>query len=156
MVGKLLHKILSCRLEEYLKLNDVIDISVQKGFVTGLPGVFEQIYTLSAIMQDALTNKCPVMMTFLDLKNAFSSVPHGLMFNMLEAVTVVVEQLPGWNSRYHEFVEQLSQVVIGDSIPEDANQRRHHRHKPINLISLLWRLGKDLDSRHPDNIKQPE
>ena len=88
VVGKLLHKILSRRLEDYLKTNNVIVTSVQKGFVTGLPGVFEHIYTLSAIMQDALTNKCPLMMTFLDLKNAFGSVPHGLMFNMLEVVKV--------------------------------------------------------------------
>ena len=28
------------------------------------------------------------MMTFLDLKNAFSSVTHGMMFDMLEAVKV--------------------------------------------------------------------
>ena len=40
VVGKLLHKIISCRLEEYLRSNDVIDTSVQKGFVSGLPGVF--------------------------------------------------------------------------------------------------------------------
>ena len=30
------------------------------------------------------------MMTFLDLKNAIGSVPHGLMFNMLEAIKVPV------------------------------------------------------------------
>ena len=41
-------------------------------------------------MQDALTNKHPLMITFLDLKNAFGSVPHGLMFNMLEVVKVPV------------------------------------------------------------------
>ena len=52
------------------------------------PGVFKHNYTLSAIMQDSLTKKCPLMMTFLDLKNVFGSVPHGLMFNMLEAVKV--------------------------------------------------------------------
>jgi len=39
-------------------------------------------------MQDVLTNKYPIMMTFPDLKNAFGSVPHALVFNMLEAVKV--------------------------------------------------------------------
>ena len=90
VVGKLLHKILSRHLEAYLKANGVLDTSVQKGFVTGLPGVFEHIYTLSAIMQDAVSNKFPLMMTFLDLKNAFGSVPYGLMFSMLEAIKVPV------------------------------------------------------------------
>jgi len=45
----------------------------QKGFVTSLSGVFEHIYTLSTIMQDAATYKKPLMMIFLDLKNAFGS-----------------------------------------------------------------------------------
>ena len=38
VVGKLLYKILSRRLEEYLKSNDVIDTSVQKGFLLGSQG----------------------------------------------------------------------------------------------------------------------
>ena len=40
----------------------IIDNSVQRGFVTGLLGVFEHIYTLLAIMhlQDALINKHPL------------------------------------------------------------------------------------------------
>ena len=80
VVGKLFHKILSHRLEVYLRANNVIDTSVQKpaskqkGFVSGLPGVFEHVYSLSAIKQDALTNKKPLMMTFLDLRNAFRTV----------------------------------------------------------------------------------
>ena len=70
----------------YLRAIDVVDISVQKGFLSGLPGVFEHIYSLSAIMEDVVTNKRPVMMTFLDLKNAFRSVSHELIFDMLMAV----------------------------------------------------------------------
>ena len=88
VVGKLFHKILSHRLEMYLRSNGVIDTSVQKGFVSGLPGVFEHIYSLSAIMQDAKTNKSPLMMTFLDLKNAFGSMSHQLIFDMLNEVVV--------------------------------------------------------------------
>ena len=70
----------------YLRAIDVVDTSVQKGFLSGLPGVFEHIYSLSAIMEDVVTNKRPVMMTFLDLKNAFRSVSHELIFDMLMAV----------------------------------------------------------------------
>ena len=55
-------------------MNDISDPSVQKQFVTGLPGAFDHIYAISAILQDALSNKRPLMMTFLDLKNAFGSV----------------------------------------------------------------------------------
>ena len=88
VVGKLFHKILSHRLKRYLRASNYLDTSIQKGFVTGLPGVFEHIYTLSAILQDATTYKKPLMMTFLDLKNAFGSVSHSLIFNMLQAIKV--------------------------------------------------------------------
>ena len=70
----------------YLRANNVIDTSVQKGFVTGLPGVLEHTYSLSAITEDALANKKPLMMTFLNLKNAFGSASHQLIFDMLRAV----------------------------------------------------------------------
>ena len=46
--------------------NSVIDSSVQKGFISGLSGVFEHIYTLSAILQDATSAKKPLMIAFLD------------------------------------------------------------------------------------------
>ena len=85
VVGKIFHKIISFCLEEYLQKNKVIDTSVQKGFISSLPGVFEHIYSLSAILQDALS---PLMITFLDLKNVFGSILHRLLFDMLEAVEV--------------------------------------------------------------------
>jgi len=66
----------------------VIDTSIQKGFITGLPGVYEHIYSLSAILQDATSAKKPLMITFLDLKNAFGSIPHPLLFDTLKAVKV--------------------------------------------------------------------
>jgi len=61
VVGKLFHKIFSHHLRSAMMLL-IIDNSVQRGFVTGLLGVFEHIYTLLAIMhlQDALINKHPL------------------------------------------------------------------------------------------------
>ena len=118
VVGKLFHKILSQRLEMYLKANNVIDSSVQKGLLTGLPGIFEHVYSLSAILQDVLTNKKPLMMTFLDLKNAFGSVSHQLIFDMLKAVRV-----PSAFFHYiQSFYSQLSVTITSrawetDSIP---------------------------------------
>ena len=50
--------------------------------------VIEHIYSLSIIMQDAAGNKKPLMMTFLDLKNAFGSVSHQLIVDVLQAVPV--------------------------------------------------------------------
>ena len=106
VVGKLLHKILSRRLESFR----VLDTSVQKGFISGMPDVFEHIYSLSAIMQDALSNKKPLMATFIDLKNAFGSVSHHLIFDMLRAVKVPTFFLDYMFS----FYSQLSVTVMCD------------------------------------------
>ena len=45
VVEKLLHKILSCHFEAYLRY-DVLNPSVWNGVVSGLPGVFEYIIML--------------------------------------------------------------------------------------------------------------
>ena len=111
VIGKLFHKIISRRLETYLRHNDMLDTSIQKGFISGMPGVFEHIYTLSAIMQDALSNGKPLMITFIDLKNAFGSVSHLLFFDMLSAVKV-----PAFLLNYiHSFYSQLSVIVLSNS-----------------------------------------
>jgi len=97
-------------LESFLKANGVLDTSVQKGFISGMPGVFEHIYSLSAIMQDALSNKKPLMATFIDLKNAFGSVSHRLIFDMLRAVKV-----PTFFLDYiFSFYSQLLVTVMSD------------------------------------------
>ena len=125
VVGKVFHKIISLRLEKYLRRNKVIDASVQRGFITGLPGVFEHIYSLSAILQDATSAKRPLMITFLNLKNAFGSIPHQLIFYMLRTVKVPFKiqlnlftqscllLLPASTGRLHRsfFVEEYFRVI---------------------------------------------
>ena len=73
-IGKLFHKILAIRLENFLGMNDLIDSSVQKRFMKGVNGTFEHIFSVSAILDNALHHKLPLPMTFIDLKNAFGSV----------------------------------------------------------------------------------
>jgi len=111
LLVKLFHKIVSHHLEMYSRANNIIDTSVQKGFVTGLPGVFEHIYSLSAIMEDALANKKPLMMTFLDLKNTFGSISHQLIFDMLEAVKVP----PSFIDYVKSFYSQLFVIIKSKS-----------------------------------------
>ena len=74
---------LSHRLEMHLRENSEIDTGVQKGFLSSLQGMFEHVYSLSAIMQDdILTHKHPLM-TF---KNVFGSVSHQLIFDILKTI----------------------------------------------------------------------
>ena len=54
IVGKLFHKVLAIPLQRFLYLNNLIDPSAQKGFLTGINGTFEHIFSVSAILDNAL------------------------------------------------------------------------------------------------------
>ena len=75
-----------------------------------MPSVFEHIYSVSAIMQDAILNRKPLMTIFIDLKNAFGSVSHRLIFDMLRVVRV-----PSFFFDYiQSFYSQLSVSIVSD------------------------------------------
>ena len=82
-IGKLYHKIIAHRLERFVMDNEIVDASLQKGFLTGINGTMEHIFAVSAIVQNALQNGLPFAMTFLDLQNAFGSISHDLILDVL-------------------------------------------------------------------------
>ena len=90
-IGKLFHRIIASRLEQYLLNNGIIDSNLQKGFLSGIAGVFEHILSLNAILDNAKANGLPLSLTFTDLKNAFGSVPHKLISDMLHHVSVPMQ-----------------------------------------------------------------
>ena len=76
VIGKLFNKLIAIRLERFLHCNDLIDTSLQKGFLSGMNGTMEHIFALSAIVQNAIDHGLPIAVTLLDLKNAFGSIFH--------------------------------------------------------------------------------
>ena len=82
-VGKLLHKFIASRLEEFCLANGIIDSSLQKGFLTGINGTMEHIFAVSTLIDHACSNGLPVSMTFIDLRNAFGSISHQLVNDIL-------------------------------------------------------------------------
>ena len=68
--------------------NAIIDPELQKGFLSGIAGVFQHILSLNAIIDNARTNGLPLSMTFIDLRNAFGSISHQLILDMLDDISV--------------------------------------------------------------------
>ena len=101
-IGKLFNKILAVRLEHFLRDNDIIDTSLQKGFLSNLNGTMEHIFAISAIIQNAVQNGLPLSVTFLDLKNAFGSVPHQLTYDMLAHIQLPDEVRSYISSAYSQ------------------------------------------------------
>ena len=100
-MGKLFHKILARRLECYLRLNNIVDTSVQKGFLSKISGVMEHIFTLRSIIEDAQREEKPLFFALLDFKNAFGSVHHSYInlilrhYNIPSPLTNYIRNLYG-------------------------------------------------------------
>ena len=84
--GKLFHRILSIRLEKFTLINRLLDPSLQKGFLYGVNGTMEHIFSIESLLDNAKTTKNPIVMSFLDLKNAFGSVCHQYLFDILQYI----------------------------------------------------------------------
>ena len=64
--------------------NKLIDPQLQKAFLPGLNGVIEHNLTLEELIRDAKHRKKTCHVTFIDLADAFGSVPHGLIEHSLK------------------------------------------------------------------------
>ena len=90
-VGKLFHAILSSRLEKYAIANKFLDSSVQKGFLKGINGCIEHIFSIQQILCNAKQHSRPLSLTFIDLKNAFGSVSHKYILDILSHIKVPLQ-----------------------------------------------------------------
>ena len=61
-------QVLVSRLEKYLRLNKIINTSLQKRFLSGINGTFEHIFTITAILNNAKHYNLSVSLTLLDLE----------------------------------------------------------------------------------------
>ena len=95
--GKIFFSIVSRRLSTYLERNEYIDTSVQKAGIPGFSGCLEHTSMIWHQIQAAKKDKRDLHVTFLDLANAFGSVPHELLwesfsfFHVPDPITTLVK-----------------------------------------------------------------
>ena len=83
--GKLFFSLLSSRLTKHIvHKNKFIDLSVQKGCMEGIPGCWEHMAMLWDTLKESITNKNSVSTIWLDVANAYGSIPHQLIFLALK------------------------------------------------------------------------
>ena len=92
-VSKLFHKVIASRLEQYIISNDILDTSLQKGFLRGVNGCMEHIFAIQSILTNAKDHSLPLSMSFIDLK---MPVSHPYITDMLHYI-----KLPKENLRLH-------------------------------------------------------
>ena len=77
--GKIFLAVIARRITKYMLDNGYIDTSVQKGGVPGVPGCLEHTSALTHIIHEAKKNKGELAVLWLDLSNAYGSIPHKLV-----------------------------------------------------------------------------
>ncbi|XP_058852591.1 uncharacterized protein LOC131699527 [Acipenser ruthenus] len=77
--GKIFFSIIAQRLSAYILKNCFIDTSIQKAGIPGFPGCLEHINVIWQQIQSAKKERKELHVTFLDLANAYGSVPHELL-----------------------------------------------------------------------------
>ena len=106
-VSKLFHKILAKRLERFVLQNNIINPTLQKGFISGTNGTVEHIFSICSILDDAIQHGLPLAMPFLNLSNAFGSVSHCLIHNILHHIQLPVQFVTYFTNSY----AQLTGIV---------------------------------------------
>ena len=86
--GKLFFSFKAKRLLDYLLANNYIDTTIQKGGIPGVSGCLEHNALLSQLIQEAKAEKKNLVVTWLDISNAYGSIPHKLIWKALETAHV--------------------------------------------------------------------
>ena len=82
--GKIFFSMIGERIEAHMVGNGYIDRSVQKGFLSGVPGCVDHSFTLWEALKRAKTSRTQIVTTWIDLANAYGSVRHNLIQYALE------------------------------------------------------------------------
>ena len=68
----------------FLTANNFIEHQIQKGFAPNLSGTLEHTAQMTNIINQAKIKQRSVVITLLDLKNAFGEVHHNLIQSVLD------------------------------------------------------------------------
>ena len=83
--GKLFFSLVSSRLTKHIvHKNQFIDLSSQKGCMEGVPGCWEHMSMIWDTFKDARLHNKSVSTVWLDVANAYGSIPHELIFFALK------------------------------------------------------------------------
>ena len=89
--GKVFMSVLAKRLITYMLANKNMDTSVQKVGVPGVSGCLEHTNLLTQLIKEAKTTKGDLTVLWLDLANAYGTVPHKLVDLILKKYHVPLE-----------------------------------------------------------------
>ena len=124
VISKLFHSIINRRLTSYINANGYIDRSVQKGFQRGVNGCQEHSFVLKSLINGIRKQKHSAHFIWVDISNAFGSVPHHVLTEALNSIHV-----PQWLVTYVATFYSDIQVI---------GRTKHYDTAPINIKSGVF------------------
>ena len=106
--GKIFFAILAKRLTDYLTTNGFVDTSVQKGGVPGVPGCLEHSTMIWEAIQRAKAERRDLHVIWLDLANAYGSVPHQLIWLALQMYHIPRPMVKLLQAYFSDFMMRFS------------------------------------------------
>jgi len=93
--GKIFFSVISDRLQFFMIQNNYISREIQKGFLFGVPGCLEHSFTLMEALKEAKELNRQIVISWIDLANAYGSVRHNLIQFALNwyHVPILIQQL---------------------------------------------------------------
>ena len=120
--GKIFWALISKRIYNYvIRDNKFIDTSIQKGAIEGTPGCWEHTQSVWNALKDARLRKQSVSSIWLDIQNAFGSLPHELIFFALERYGIPKH----WSNLVRRYYEGLWSRSVSTTAP--SSWHRHQR-----------------------------
>ena len=86
--GKIFFSLKADRITDFLVMNKYINTSIQKGGIPNVSGCIEHTAILSQLIKEAKKEKKNLVVTWLDIANAYGSIPHSVIHAALEAAHV--------------------------------------------------------------------
>lgn len=120
--GKIMFGILAKRLTEYLLANGFVNTSVQKAGVPGFQGCIEHSYMIWETLQEAKKQKKDLSVIWLDLANAYGSVPHKIIEYALhffhvpqQFIDYIMKYYRGFKMRFttNKYTTQWQELEVG-------------------------------------------
>lgn len=104
------HRILAMRMTEYMRANDYIDQTIQKGGISGVKaGILEQIYKVKEVLKDGNERNKQVCVLYLDISNAFGNLKLSALKKILEEYHVHRDFI-NYVMRYYETFEYYAET----------------------------------------------
>ena len=146
--GKIFWSLISRRLISHLVWNNkIIDTSVQKGCMANTPGVWEHVSMVWSALQEARTSRGSLATVWLDIANAYGTIPHQLIFFALERYGVSSHCM----NVIRKYYGGLWSRSFLESAPSDWHQHKRGIFAACTLSIALFIAGMNVVLEYVNN-----